>query len=432
MQKKKKDAEVSFLGSLMIFFKPKIKWIKDKRIIRSSIERQMALSSYDGPDSSEESKLSFGFGIAKTVSVILLVLLLLTTVLFGSGAISYEKVYYMFKDIGYIKSFGESTPSSLTYSRPVQNQVFGHFKGGLAVASDSEIKTFTSTGRLTMSIGSEFTNPRMSASDSYLLVYDQGSYSYTIYNSFIAVHRDKLDSPISFATMADNGSFLIVTRSARYESAVKVYDSNFKLISEYSKNDRVIYASLSSSGRYAAILSLSAEQGESRVALNVIDCKKSSIVSSTSFDGSMPYRCDFLTDDRVAVTLDDRLCVIDRSGRIKGEYYFSSSLERIDVSGGKVALLFSENGALREKTLTVISSDGSLIYADTIKGNVRDMKLGQGVVYILQSSKVQRINTTLGTKSEYLADDTGDAIVVFPDGSVALCTQTAAVYISFD
>ena len=154
MARNKKNSEDSFLGRILIFISPFWKRIKEKRIFRSLFERQRKLAHYTGADSVEESRLAYGFGIARIISAFLLVVLLLLTVLFGSGAISYEKVYYMFKDISYIKSFGESVPSSLSYSRPVQNQVFASFKGGLAVASDSEIKTFTSTGRVTMSQGS--------------------------------------------------------------------------------------------------------------------------------------------------------------------------------------------------------------------------------------------------------------------------------------
>lgn len=432
MARKKKASDNSFLGRILIFISPFWKRIKKKRIFRSLFERQKTLASYTSGEACEESRLAHSFGVAKVICAFLLVILLLVTLLFGSGAISYEKVYYMFKDISYIKTFGESEPSSLSYSRPVQNQVFTSFKGGLAVASDSEIKAFTSTGRVTISQGSEFTNPRFSSSDAYLLVYDQGSNSYSIYNSFICVHREKLDFPISFACMADNGSFLVVTRSEKYDSLVKVYDSNFDAVTEYSKNDRVISASLSSDGRYAAVLSMTAEHGESVVSLNIIDCKKNDIVSTSSFDGSMPYRCDFLSDERIAVILDDRTCVVDRSGKVMGEYSYPSSLEKMDISKERIALLFSENASLNKKTVSILDSEAKLTFGDTVKGNVRDMKIGDGFVYILLGGKVIRINTQLGTKSLLETDVADASIVLFPNGKVALCTQTTANYISFD
>ena len=432
MSRKGKNSDVSFLGRVLIFFRPLWTKIKEKRIFRTAIEKQKTLALYTGTDSVEESKLSYCFGVARIICIILLVLLLLITVLFGGSRISYEKMYYMFKDISYIKSFGESTPSSLSYAGPIQNQVFSSFKGGLAVASDSEIKTFTSTGRVTMSIGSEFTNPKLSSSNGYLLVYDQGSNSYAIYNSFICVHSEKLEFPISFACMAENGSFLVVTGAQRYDSMVKVYNSDFELVSEYSKNDRVISASLSSDGRYAAVLSIAVQQGESVVSLNVIDCKKNEVVSKTVWGASMPYRCDFLTDDRIAVILDDRVSVIDRDGRTKGDYIFPSSLERIDVSNEKFALLFAESDLLNKKTVSVFDKEGRLTFSDTTHGNVRDMKLGEDSVYLLQSGRVTRISTLTGSESSCSVESDARALVVFFGEAVVVCTQSAARYISFD
>ncbi len=432
MARREKESDVSFLGKILIVFKPIYKKIKDKRIIHTALERQKELANYTSNECAEEAKLSYGFSLAKIVSAILLVSLLLVTILFGGRALSYEKVYYMFKDISYIKSFGESMPSVLSYSEPVQNQVFCSFKGGLAVASDSEIKTFTSTGRATMSMGSEFSNPKMSASDQYLLIYDQGSNAYSIYNSFTLLHSERLDYPISYAEMAPNGSFLLVTGSERYVSVVKIYDSEFRPVTEYSKNDRVISASLSTDGRYASVLSMDAKEGGSVTYLNVIDCNKNEVVSTLTYNGSMPYKCSFLTDDRIAVILDNKLCVVSRNGKLRGEYYYPSSLERIAVEGDRVALLFSADGSSSQKILAVFNKEGKMTRNELIQGSVRDLELGDDAVYLLQSGKVLRINIAIGGKDYYEVDTVDASLVVFHDGKVAVCTKALARYISFD
>ena len=315
---------------------------------------------------------------------------------------------------------------------PVQNQDFTVLKNGLAVASDSEIKLFTSTGRMTLTSGSEFTNPRMSSSDEYVLIYDQGRQSYAIYNSFICLRSEKLDFPISYADMAENGSFLIVTSSKSYASLVRIYDSALEPISEYSKNDRVISASLSSDGRYAAVLSVSAVDGDALSTFSVIDAHWSSVKYTVSFKGSMPYACDFLSDDRIAVILDDKAVVFDRNGSQRSEYAYPQSLERFDIRDGRFALLFKDAGDARNNTVAVFNKDGTPILTDVISGTVRDMKLSNSTVFLLESKEIVRISTSLGTVSRVGAGSDKAELLVFPDGRVALCTQTAARYISFD
>ena len=430
--KREKDNEISFLGRVTIRLRAVTSKVRSKNPTRSLFERERRLASYDGPESSEESKLACGFGIARIISVVLLIALLLLTLLFGSGVISYEKVYYMFKDIGYVKSYGESEPSALNYSMPVQNQDFAVFKNGLAVAGDSEIKMFTSTGRMTMTEGSQFTNPRLCASNEYVLVYDQGRRGYAVYNSFIGVRRENLDFPISYADMAENGSYLLVTSSKKYASVVKIYDSTLNLIGEYSKNDRVISASLSSDGRFAAVLSLSSRDGEAVSSLNVIDTRSCSVKYSVSFDGYMPYTCQFLTDDRIAVILDGKAVVFDRGGAQKSEFVYKDSLARYDIRGGRFALLFSDGAATNRNSVAVFNKDGTPIFSGTTDGIVRDMKISDTAVYFLKSKEVVRISTSTGSVARADTISEKARIMVFSDGRVAFCTQTTARYISFD
>ncbi len=430
--KRENDNEISLLGKILIKFRSVTAKIRSKRFFASLFEREKRLALYDGPESSEESKLSYGLGIARIISVVLLVCLLIVTLLFGSGAVSYEKVYYMFKDIGYVKSYGESAPSTLNYSMPVQNQDFAVFKNGLAVAGDSEIKMFTATGRMTMTEGSEFTNPKISASNEYILVYDQGRRGYAVYNSFISVKRENLDFPVSYADMAENGSFLLVTSSKSYASLVKIYNSSLELVSEYSKNDRVISASLSSDGRYAAVLSLSAKNGEALSTLSVIDTRSSDIKYSVSFNGYMPYTCEFLSDDRIAVILDTKAVVFDRGGAQRSEFTYPGRLSRFDIYGGRFALLFSDGSGSQKNTVSVFNKDGTPVFNGAIDGTVRDMKLSSSAVCFLKSGEIVRVSTSLGTQSR--ADTVSDkaSLLVFSDGRIALCTQTTARYISFD
>ena len=429
MQKQK---ETSFLAKVILFFRGVRAKLNELKIFGRIRDRQRALSHYSGSDSCEESKLSYAFGIAKIISILCLSLLLIITLLFGSRAISYDKVYYMFKDIGYIKSFGEGTPDELSFSKPVQNQVFGNFKNGLIVAGDSEIKLFTTTGRVTLTEGSDFTNPRIETSKEYALIYDLGRNHFSVYNSFVSLYSEQTDYPIAFADMSESGSFLIVTKSKIYNSVVKIYGNDFNLLSEYSKNDLVISASLSSDGRFAAILSLNANNGSSAVTLNILDCKKNTVLASSEYEGHMPYRCDFLSLDRVVMFFDDCFMIANRKGETVGKYDYPAAAERIDIRGDTFAMIFSPNGRNGKKTLEVFGKEGNRSYTDYIDGSVKDMRLSDGCVYVLESREIIRISTSLGTRTVSAADADDLKVVVFSDGRTAVCSQTNAKYISFN
>ncbi len=412
-----------------------LRWIKSKldlgRLYSRLDKRERALACYSQKNTSEEARLSYVLGMSKVISSLLLCLLLIMTLIFGVGVVSYDNVYYMLKDISYIKSFDEGAPESLSYSRPMQNQVFGKFKNGLMAVGDSEIKLFTSTGRVTLSEGSEFVDPHVAVSDRHVLIYDLGRDQFSVYNSFVKLYSENTDYRISCADMAKNGCFATVTGSKEYASVVRVYDERFELICTYNKNSHVVSVSLSSNGRYAAILSVDALNGKAISELSLIDCKRSKLISSESFEGSMPYRCEYITDDRIAVFLDDKVITANSKGSVLHQYDYSSNAERIEVSGDSFAIFFS-GGSQGEGSLEIFDKEGKRSFARAISGSVSDIKLSDKYVYILQGRELIRINRALGTESACVSSKDASSVVVLDDEKVLLCSQSSAVYISFE
>ena len=430
--KKKEKRDISFLGRVLLFFKNLKNKFKEMRLVQRTVERQKALAGIDGEDCSAEARASFGFGMAKVISITVLCVFLIVALVFGGSIISYENVYYMFKDIGYISSFSESRPASLSYSAPFTNQDFTSFKNGLAVVGDSEIKLFTSTGRVTMTAGISYTNPKICASDSSVLVFDQGRNSFSVYNSFISVFSDTLDYPISSAHMADDGSFCIVTKSREYSSVVRVYDNKFNLEMEYSKNDYIISARMSDDGKRIAVVSLASSGGESRTVLNVIERGNNTPESTVTLNGKMPYFAEFIAGDRIALICSDSAHVYDLDCKRKNMFEFPYALSEASVTDGGVALLFNENGVGTESVLAVLDVNGKLKHTDRISGGVIDARLFGDDVILLQNDGICKVDAVLGSKSVYPFSEENSRLVVFENGDVWVCTPTVAYYIFTD
>ena len=433
MKKNKKDRDISLLGRIFLFFRTLWAKIRSIRLINRISDKQKELASYSGDgNASSESRTAYVFGISKVVCVSLLCFVLILTVLFGGSIISYENVYYMFKDIGYVSSYAESAPDALSFSKPITNQIFSNFKNGLAVASDSEIKLFTSTGRVTMTQGSEFVNPQIATSNGTILIYDQGRKGFSVYNSFVELFSKKLDFPISCADMADDGSFAVVTGSAKYKSVIQIYDASFSLEMEYSKNNYVLDAKFSDDGKYVLVLSMDTEGGESRVSIDVLDRRRGEIRSTVSLTGVMPYCCEFLSDSRFAVVCQDRVVVYDLGGKSVSEYKYPAQLVRMSHSATGLALMFKQSGTRSEYSVTVIDKNGKTVFSDALQGNVRDMAFSNKYVFVLLDRELIRIDTSFGTRntSEVKGEDT--RLVALHDGDVMVCTPGVAYYISFD
>lgn len=429
---KKNENDISLLGELIYKAKNAKQRLKSARLPQRLIDRQKRLAGYRGEGSPQEAKLSFALRIARLISIFLLCVTVLGVLLFGKSIITYENVYYMFKDIGYINSFNESRPNTLNFSKPVTNQDFGTFKNGLAVAGDSEIKFFTSTGRVTLSAGSSFTDPHIVCSDSTALIFDRGKTGYSVYNSFIAVHSEVLEFPIVNADMANDGSFCIVTRSADYGSAVRVYNRAYELEMVYYKNDYTVSARLSEDGKMLAVLSLDSSEGESRVSLNILKVGNDKVYSSTQLVGVMPYDVRFLSNDRVAVIgnkstsvydIDcDRISLIEYPGRLSYMSFFADEM----------ALVFTKEGQSERSTVSCFDKNGAIKHSSSFNGYITDMALGKGEIFLLCDSRIVKVPIGGMGTYEIPFDGEGARLVTFANGDVMACTQGVAYYISFD
>ena len=430
--KKKANGDISFGGKVILFFREVKEKIKGLKLISRIKKRQMELAGYEGEYSPESAKLSYTFGILKIVSIVLLCIVLCLTLVFGGGIISYENVYYMVKDIQYINSFGESRAEQLNYTKPIARQDFEIFKNGLAVASDSEIKLFTSTGRVTMTRGSDYSNPKLCASGSSLLVYDQGNRSFAVYNSFTELYRQKLDYPISCADMADTGVYALVTRSEKYASTVRVYTNRNTLDMEYSKNDYVISASLSDDGGQLSVLSMSASGGQSQVELTVLDVKRGEVSAAIKLSDVMPYFCEFISGNRIAAFFADHVAVYDLKLSMISRYDYPSLPVKVSTGDSGFVLCLADGGIASGNLVVAFDTNGRVAYTGNVTGDVRDAQLRGGYTYVLTDDAVHRIDVRFGSITKVGFKSENARLAVFDGGVVAVCTSASAHYISFD
>lgn len=430
--KNKKENDISFLGKIIYYCRSIVEKIRSKRLLKRLIDREKKIAGYSDVAPSSDRRATFAFRIARLVSLVLLCIIILSVLLFGGNTFSYESIYYMFKDINYISSFSESPPETLNYSEALSKQDFSDFKNGLAVVSDSEIKFFTSTGRVTMTAGSSYTNPKITCSSDTALIYDSGRNSFAVYNSFIQLYSEDLDYPIISANMSDSGRFAIVTKSKKYNSVVKIYDTDYSVISEYSKNDYIISVSLSSNGKYCAVTSLDARHGESVVSMNIFKVGTKELYGYVEIIGAMPYSCSFLSNDRVALFCTDRSFVFDLRGNEKKGFIYPSSLLHLSIDGDKYAMVFKGEDISGGNSLYVFDRNGNTTFFDVLKGTVSDIAYKDGFLYLLRDGEAVRKTLSFPSSEISIGFMEEEAkLLVFDNGEVMVCTPAVAYFLKF-
>ena len=401
--------------------------IYELHIFRRLIRRNEKIMESEGIEKNKCSKISACFGMCGTVCAFVLVVFTLLALLIGRNTVTVDNIYYLFKDVYSMNTVGESEITRLSYSLPASKQDFTLYKKGLAVAGDSEIKLFNSTGRVTLTLGSEFANPRILSSDRFVLVYDMGGDTFSVYNSFKQLYTETLDYNISTAATARNGRFAIVSGGQNYRSVISVYDSDFEKIADYSKNDYVISVSFDSSGRYIAVLSLDSENGGYVSRLSVFDTEKSEIRAQTSVDGVLAYECVYSDGDRIFVPCADRVLIFDGRCSQRGEFlYPGGSLSFVSVSDGGVALLFEDDPVNSQNTLYVIDKNGGEIFSHDCTGDFYDMEYYDRYVYLLEADAASRIDVRDGGIYFSECDGALGCILVSNQDKIMICTSSNA------
>ena len=232
-----------------------------KKYFRVNDGKEAIKPEYSSPKNEYYAKVSERFGTAQMILYVVLTVVVLISLMINSEWITYENFYYFFSDMGDYITASDSEIEDVLYSVD-RKQAFSVYNGKFAVAGNSGLKLYTSSGRLIIDDRDEIFNPKLEDSDVYLLMYDQGHTEFRIYNIFTEVFSADTDFPIHGADISNSGNFALVTSDDKNVSSVHLYSNKFKLQKTYRRADYVVDVALNGAGNRIAILSYSYENGQ--------------------------------------------------------------------------------------------------------------------------------------------------------------------------
>ena len=429
VKEQESDGDIGTLTKVMFH----IRRLRDIAPIRRIISKERATVKAMCGNDEGYADYAFKVRLTKKLLAAVLVLTVIFGAIFGAGRLGIDDIYYSAMDIWYMNSYTESSSNILNYTKAPISDDFALYKNGLVAASGSEIKIFNSTGRVTLTSGDVFAIPTVVTSNKYVLVYDLGGSKFSVYNSFKKIETVTLDGSIAYASMSEGGGFLVVEKTQDYNSVVHIYDDNCNHISKYSTNEYVISAEMSENGKYIAVISASAENGEMTSTLTLLKQNKKKIYAQADTGNLSPYTCKFISDNRIAVFCSDRVCVYNLRGKLKREYiYPDSKLAYISHTSGGVALLFEDDLINGRNTLVVLNKNGKLIYSGQISGSFTDMEMYDSYVFLLTNNGIRKFNYKNKITTLKEGSNTFGELLVCSKDKVLLCTDSRGIYFDME
>ena len=227
------------------------KTVKDElsksREIKIDVEQKREHNEY-------YAKVSNRYRTLKFFALGALVLYLVGMIVLHRSQITYENLVYLMKDLDTDVDATGTVFREIKYDE--STKLSGEmFKGYFAAATTGSFTLFNTTGSAEREYQISMENPKVLTGEKYVMVYDVGGNSYSLYTSIVNVLTKQTGQVLQGAALSDSGSYALICRARENRYVIDFYDENFKEISRIYKDKYVMDAALSSDGAHYAIAS---------------------------------------------------------------------------------------------------------------------------------------------------------------------------------
>lgn len=385
---------------------------------------------FSAPSVPYYTNLSERFNLARIVLYMILLVFVVVTVVSSRHLITYENLYYLVKDINAASLTAQSQADHLHYPMSGVSADFAVYRGGLTIVGDQEITVLSGSGKQTLSDNVSLAAPCVRAGEQYFLTFSRGETDFSVYNAFVEVHKETTEYPIYEACMARSGAFAILTRSKDYTSEVILYDEDMGKLAAAHLGGYVTAMSLSPDGKVLAILSLDMAEDGYTTKLTLVRRGTSDVTSrDVIIDEAAALGAGFVSDERLAVMYEDRLCFYQADGDPVKELPLGDQAPLFWAYGdGYVAILSENQESLSSSSLRVFDKSGRQVYQtalDTV-GGVKGMILSGQDVYIQLNERILYISDKGNQRSEAAIHRDAAKILLDEDGDLLVCCPAYA------
>ena len=381
--------------------------------------------NYDGKTDIYLAKASYRYDYFKRILCLILVLVMAFFLL--SGNLSYEKFFYLAKDIKLANDYVNSVHDTITYNSG-NSQVFASYRGGIVVASRESISIFSAGGRELLSSNHSYGNPQLAISNKQVLLYDVGGTQFSLYNSFKKTQEEKLNHTIYGATMAPNGDFAIITKSDKYNSAVMVYKQNGTVYSYGFSSGRVCSVALSDNGKQLAVLLTNSNGSEMKTELRLYSVGKDDYKSANVSFSGVPFAVDILDGGNIYVVGARGVNVFNSSLSLTGEFLTDNEIYLYSFGEDNIAVAYVSGKGGKTEVL-LLNRKCKVENKYQLEEGLIDICLYKDSLFMQEQSGFRRVDTKNG-KSYSMEMIAGDfEMIAIDKDTLVICNEYYAKFI---
>ncbi len=298
-----------------------------------------------------------------------------------------------------------------------------------AVLTDTSLFFWNQSGKEIYCRQHGYSNPVLAVSESRLLVFGRGDTTFRIENPDRTLLTGNTENAIVSGTIAENGSFGLVTESNGYASQLELYSKSGQIRYRwYSSEKKLSTMDLNSTGDAAAVIGMDAVSGNLQSRLYVLDTSNANEqpIFEEAFSDCLVFSASFKTRDELTLLADNQLisCHLG-NGRTESFSFGRDVLKAFDDSSPSgTVLCLSVNNDTLDNRIVSFDSQGRKIDEFSVDEKVVSVAQSRRNVYVLTDKLLYLYNAAGKLLKQWELDGEGlmvraagnTAYVMFADG----------------
>ncbi|MEG0898529.1 MAG: DUF5711 family protein [Oscillospiraceae bacterium] len=353
--------------------------------------------------------------IARTIAIVVVVLLLLfvATETFGVGTLS--SISDSMKSFVSSLSRGDGYPYRISSSSVKDIDMIA---SNLFLLTDTSTISLDSTAKEVAKINHTYAQPAMSISDGRAVIYDRGGYRYMVQSRTEKLYSRETKEKIITCDIGKSGNVAVATLQKDSTGLITVYSSNLsKTQFKWAcYSDNIVDIAISDNGKYMAVATIGASDGEVLSKVYVFDFEYSKAVAVFKYAGTSMFDVEFSSRDTVVAMGDNLKSVIkNKTEKQKDIKFGTSTLMRYSMApNGNSAILLSEYGSTNLNILKAYDKAGNELFSNKFENTVKKIYCNEKSVSVLFENKVVVYN--MDGEDKKTINSKNDGITVLTHG----------------
>lgn len=294
--------------------------------------------------------------------------------------------------------------------------------------TDDKTTTLNSTAKEIMPQSHTYSSPVMKSKNSRFIIYDLDSTRFRIQQNTEISHEGEASGRIMAAAIGKTGNYALGTYGENVQSVLTVYSKKNEAIFVWDfKSERIVDIALSDNGKFAAVATVDALNGEINSKLYVFDFKSEEYVSCFDYKGTTLVRVDYVKSTDIVAVGDNLRSYIKKNTQKQDDQSFGSDqLRNYSLTDtGRSTLVVSRYGSTALSNMKVYSKKNDEQFSLDFEKEVKWADSDDKYTAVLFENEVKTFNK----KGEELATQTftGEPIRVAVDGKRTYVLTTAGL-----